>query len=470
MRRIFFYMVSLFLLSLFMVSCGGEAVPIVEMTEAKAAISKAEDYGAPRFATEKYNQAVGRLEDSHSYVKEGDLDRAKRRAEYAKSLAEEAMSEAAPRMIEDLAGQARDSIDRAIDVNAEVFAPQELQNAKTDLENAEQRMEEEQYNSAIELAQSSNATAQQAYNTSMGKKQLIRDAIMEVRQTLVTAQEYGAEQIEPDTFESAKNDLAAAVDTYRTDRLKDSYNNVRSAKEKADELFEIVIEEASQENLAQAQTQLNSAQESAGAADAQDELNAAAEMLETARSQHNDAQFRESIDSSNESMRLSSIVLETQAQPQEPAEQEEPEVAEGLVETDEYWVYEVQWRTGTPKDSLRLIAKRFYDDEMKWRHIYDANRDLIRNPDLIYPGWDLKVPKWDQPGGPVSEDASSSAPAEDTDAMDTEDDAMDDDDEMTDSADSTDEDDMMEEESDSMVEGEAPETSAEETVEVMPED
>jgi nucleoid-associated protein YgaU len=27
-----------------------------------------------------------------------------------------------------------------------------------------------------------------------------------------------------------------------------------------------------------------------------------------------------------------------------------------------------------------------------WRLIYDANRELIRNPNLIYPGWELKVP------------------------------------------------------------------------------
>jgi nucleoid-associated protein YgaU len=43
-------------------------------------------------------------------------------------------------------------------------------------------------------------------------------------------------------------------------------------------------------------------------------------------------------------------------------------------------------------DSLSKIAKREYGDGNKWRTIYEANKDLIDNPDLIYPGQELKLP------------------------------------------------------------------------------
>ena len=43
-------------------------------------------------------------------------------------------------------------------------------------------------------------------------------------------------------------------------------------------------------------------------------------------------------------------------------------------------------------DSLSKIAKHFYGDAAKWRTIYEANKDTIKNPDLIHPGQVLTIP------------------------------------------------------------------------------
>ena len=43
-------------------------------------------------------------------------------------------------------------------------------------------------------------------------------------------------------------------------------------------------------------------------------------------------------------------------------------------------------------DSLSKIAKHLYGDAQKWRKIYEANRDQIKNPDLIYPGQTFTIP------------------------------------------------------------------------------
>jgi nucleoid-associated protein YgaU len=43
-------------------------------------------------------------------------------------------------------------------------------------------------------------------------------------------------------------------------------------------------------------------------------------------------------------------------------------------------------------DSLSRIARHVYGDANKWHAIYDANRDKIKNPDLIQPGQVLTLP------------------------------------------------------------------------------
>ena len=43
-------------------------------------------------------------------------------------------------------------------------------------------------------------------------------------------------------------------------------------------------------------------------------------------------------------------------------------------------------------DTLSRIAKEHYGDANQWRKIYEANKERIKNPDLIQPGWVLTIP------------------------------------------------------------------------------
>jgi nucleoid-associated protein YgaU len=43
-------------------------------------------------------------------------------------------------------------------------------------------------------------------------------------------------------------------------------------------------------------------------------------------------------------------------------------------------------------DSLSKIAKRVYGDASKWRQIFEANTDKLKDPDKIFPGQVLTIP------------------------------------------------------------------------------
>lgn len=43
-------------------------------------------------------------------------------------------------------------------------------------------------------------------------------------------------------------------------------------------------------------------------------------------------------------------------------------------------------------DSLSKIAKRHYGDANAWPKIFEANRDVLEDPDRIFPGQQLRLP------------------------------------------------------------------------------
>lgn len=54
---------------------------------------------------------------------------------------------------------------------------------------------------------------------------------------------------------------------------------------------------------------------------------------------------------------------------------------------------QVEYYTVKPGDSLSKIAKQFYGKASRYPEIFEANKEVIKNPDLIYPGQKIRIPK-----------------------------------------------------------------------------
>ena len=53
---------------------------------------------------------------------------------------------------------------------------------------------------------------------------------------------------------------------------------------------------------------------------------------------------------------------------------------------------DVDYYTIASGDSLSKIAKKFYGNAMDYPKLFDANREVIKDPDLIYPGQKIRIP------------------------------------------------------------------------------
>lgn len=54
---------------------------------------------------------------------------------------------------------------------------------------------------------------------------------------------------------------------------------------------------------------------------------------------------------------------------------------------------ESQFHTVERGDTLSAIAKKFYGDANKYPQIFEANKPMLKDPNLIYPGQVLRIPK-----------------------------------------------------------------------------
>ena len=46
-------------------------------------------------------------------------------------------------------------------------------------------------------------------------------------------------------------------------------------------------------------------------------------------------------------------------------------------------------------DTLQKISKKFYGTTKKWPKIFEANKELLKSPDRVYPGQTLNIPQTD---------------------------------------------------------------------------
>ncbi len=72
-------------------------------------------------------------------------------------------------------------------------------------------------------------------------------------------------------------------------------------------------------------------------------------------------------------------------------EMQEHAVKENEIPGEKAW----QSQTYTVKsgDTLGKIAKQYYGDAMKYPKIFEANQPMLKDPDKIYPGQVLRIPK-----------------------------------------------------------------------------
>lgn len=365
-------------------------IPIREMSYAKKDISAAQKVKAEKYAPEELDAANKKLFESHDQAVKEDDKAAKKSAEEASNLARIAYNKALPLLAKDTISIAEKSIGEAGEAYAERLAAEEYHEAEEALKQANDQFQNRQYEQAYASAVRADEKAKNARNIALGKKDVLRDSIVEVKRTLEDAEKYGAKKYAADKFNLANENIEVAEKAYDARELKKGFSAVEVAKLNADEALLAALKNTAAERLAAAEKMVGQAEKSKYASQKKAEMNAARESLENAKSKLADAQYKDSIAASDEAMRLAMLVMSKKTEGTEIAEG--GDVNQQQFDEKDYWEYTVVYRQRY-KDCLWYISKKFYHNPRKWKTIYEFNKDQIKNPNLILPGWVLKVPK-----------------------------------------------------------------------------
>lgn len=52
---------------------------------------------------------------------------------------------------------------------------------------------------------------------------------------------------------------------------------------------------------------------------------------------------------------------------------------------------EIQYYVVQDNDTLQKISRKFYGTTRKWNFIYESNADVLKSPDRLYPGTQIKI-------------------------------------------------------------------------------
>lgn len=411
-------------LALFVMQCASTA-PVQELSDARQEIALAEQEQAETHASDEFDAAVASLKEAHDQLAAGENDAAKATALAADATATKARLDSVGPFTADMEKKAQELIASADEAYAEKLATDDFESAKLlkdkgDQEHAKAKDAKsgaadqgdamtavesgnilDQYRTAYQNYQQSQDAAAKARATALAQKDQLLSSLSGAESILEKARSYEAEKTAPEEYAAAQEEIQNARDLINDDMLKDGAMSIEKSEELARAALEAALPAYAKKLKAEADLAVGTADKRfagfkrrGSQAEVQsigEFLRAAKEALTEAGTNLDEENYEESIAESKEALRLAQVV----------AEKTGTAIAERSTETtSEGWKkYTVKKRR--PADTLWRISglRETYGNPFLWKRIYEANRDKIKNPNLIYPGQVFDIPP---KSGPVT--------------------------------------------------------------------
>ncbi len=279
------------------------------------------------------------------------------------------------------------------------------------------------YNSAEDKYNKAIKSATIAYETSLTYKNEYFNQLKSLESKFNQAKQYKAEQYEPEKSALIQQRISEVNKQIDENQLKVAYKNLEELRSDINGLYILSISKYSQEKLKEAESTFQKTSTNVeknrnilgqNTSKINELMNSGKEALNSAKTDNTSENYESSIKYSEEVIKICGVIndlieqsnmvykrnlaLEEQRRrEEEQKKKEEAPVEESKKEqpADENIKLIYTVKKTKPAECLWRIAakKEIYNNPKEWKKIYDANKDQIKNPNLIYPGQNLKIPK-----------------------------------------------------------------------------
>ncbi|MBN1498916.1 MAG: DUF4398 domain-containing protein [Spirochaetes bacterium] len=278
----------------------------------------------------------------------------------------------------DSINNAKEILKQAENALADEYAPEEYLAATELLRKAENEFDAGNSGQSEQYSAASNQKAVEAWNIALQGKPEFQKQIDDVKNRYKFLEENDGNTLAPDEMKSASVNIAAADKYLSGNNLKDCRTALRDAEN------DLATVESKNIRLSSMQ-KINSAKKEYSALDTADnrlkykkDLDSASSWISKAESSHSSENYNDAELAANNAL-LQIDQIKISISQNRPAE-----YMSGNIYTVKY--------NPKDRDCLWKIAARVYKRADLWPLIYAANRDKIKDPDLIFPGQKFTIP------------------------------------------------------------------------------
>lgn len=377
----------LFIFVMLLSSCRFE-VPIKEMGIAKSSITSAIEVKAEKYAPEDLKKAKDHLFKCHEYIKDEDSDNAKEEAMKALKFAENAISKSLPPLAKDTLEEAVLLRDEAIKVFAEKYAPEELGLSSENIASAENLINELKFRESYQKSMDAIVYGREAKEKALSNTSAIRVWMSVVSTKTDNLESNRGNEFASEEISKIRVLLNEADGLLDNKKLKEAFPEIEEAEEILRTAELKVLKGTAADQIVVAEESLQKIKDSRLSYLFKTEIEKASALTASSKGLFDQEDYEQSKEKSMEAINLLNsvfIAMEKKAEEkrleQESHETLQPEVREYVVKLNP-----------EKRDCLWRIAYYMYKDARLWPIIYMANKDKIKDPDLIFPGQKFIIP------------------------------------------------------------------------------